>query len=501
MKYLLLLLLFFSIGDLAVAQAKLLRKQYHPVKTSATIAEFLQEINQRSGIVLEYSSGNFDANKFVQLTGNETTVGSVLQSIMQGQRVRLIEHNNKIILIPSPDDFTLGDFLPAKYNFYGYVTERVTGEPLISATINEVAAQRGVVSNNSGYFNFALTEGKHQVEISYAGFVPVTLLLDIHDNLQKDISLSKKTDTLSTVVVASEKPGKDGALILSNEKAVSNNMLNDDDPLQFLYLSPGLQNASYSFSGFQVRGGGTDENLFLLNGTPVYNPTHLLGAISVLNPTILKSMRFYKSDFPSRFGGSLSSVLDVYTKQGNMKNWQGEVNAGLLAGSLSVEGPLVKDKVALMVSGRKNIPFSFYESLQDGITSNFYDAHFRLSAIVDSRNKLAINFYTGEDQLRQSGKYTGNLHRWGNTVGSLEWNYIPGRKSFISTSINISRYKNLASTQYSFFENDTEEELAEAEEEDEDVDETDLSLGTKFVSSFSSLENYTAKSEAEIYIS
>jgi hypothetical protein len=498
MKCLLLLLIFTGIGEALIAQEKLLHKTYHPQKSRATIVEFLDELNKRSGIVIEYSSGSFDANKMVRLNGNEITIGSVLQSVLYGQHVKLVEHNNKIILAPSANSFNLDNFLPASYSFYGYVQEDATREPLVSATIYEPASQRGVVSNNQGYFNFVLPAGRHTVEISYGGLQPMTLGIDINSNLRKDISLSGIKDTLATVIVEPEASIKDGAVNIKNSRTYSDGLMNEDDPLQYLYLNPGLQNASYSFSGFQVRGGGTGENLFLLDGNPVYNPTHLLGAISILNPTVMKSMRFYKSDFPARLSGSLSSVLDVYTRQGNMKKWEGEVHAGLLASSLTLEGPLIKNKVAVMISARKNIPLGFYQSLQDGSTSDFYDAHFKISAIVSPKSKFAINFYKGEDQLKQQGKYVNNLQRWGNVVGSLGWNYILGSRSFINTTVNYSHYQNLASFQYTLFDND---EDADDDDDDDDEIEEDLSLETKFIGTYSSIKNYSAKSQAEIYVS
>lgn len=499
MKKYLLLLLFIGTGLSLLAQKQLLYKTYHPQKSRATILEFLEDINKHSGVVLEYASGSFDANKIIRLKGNENTIGKVLQTVLNGQHVKLLEHNNKIILMPASVPFNL-DPLPARqYSLFGYIQESNTKEPLISATVFEPASKRGVVSNNLGYYNFILPEGKHTIEITYVGLQPFTLVVDMKENLRKDIGLLEKKDTLSTFVVQAAPPTKDGAYKVSAAQFAENSLMNEDDPLQYLYLNPGLQNASYSFSGFQVRGGGTDENLFLLDGNPVYNPTHLLGAISILNPTVLKSIRFYKSDFPARLSGSLSSVLDVYTKQGNLKNWSGEVHAGLVASSLTIEGPLVKDKVAVMISGRKNIPLPFYQSLQDGVTSNFYDAHIKIAAIASAKNKFDINFYKGEDQLRQTGKYVNNLHKWGNTIGSLGWNYILGGRSFIRTTLNYSQYQNLSSFQYTLFENDADADAEEEEEEGEE--EEDLSLEEKYIGTYSSIINYNGKSQAEIYLS
>lgn len=494
MKAFAILTLLCLVHTSAFAQKKLLDKPFKTEKSRASITTFLEEIRQQSGVILEYSNSNFNAGKMVQLTGNENTIGTLLQTLLKGEKVKLLEHNNKIILVPSSEIFSLHSPRATTFNFYGYIKEFSSNEPLAGATIYEPATQRGVASNEQGYFNLSLSTGIHYIEISYGGFKPVMAKVNIEGDFRKDIALAMTNDTLSPVVVASEASLKEGSFTVLQDNPFSNGLMNEDDPLQFLYLSPSLQNAAYSFSGFQVRGNGTDENLFLLDGNPVYNPTHLLGAVSVLNPTVLKLMRFYHCDFPARLGGSLSSVLEVQTKQGNMKRWQGELNASPLAAALTLEGPLVKNKVALMVSGRKNIPFPFYDSLQNGIITNFYDAHFKLSAIISPASKIMINYYRGEDQLRQSGKYTGNMNKWGNHIGSVQWNCLLGKKSFIYTSANISESHNLASLQYVYYEKEEDEEL------DEEVEE-DLSLGTKFISSYSSIKNYNVKSEAEVYVS
>lgn len=470
------------------AQKKLLLTPYRPTTSKASIIEFLQDVNRHSGLVIEYSSTSFEANKVIELNGNVTTLGAVLEKVLEGQNVKLLEHNNKIILVPSAEPFTMVHLLPARYSFFGYLKEAESKEPLINATIYEPASQRGVVSNNQGYFNFLLPEGKHTLEISYGGLQPVILELNIHGNLRKDISLSVKKETNSTIVVESESLAKDGALKLTNEQLLSGGGMNELDPLQSIYLSAGVPQASATFSGFQVRGGGVDGNLFLLDGNPVYNPTHMLGAVSIVNPTVLKVVRLYKSDFPARLNGSLSSVLDVYTKEGHMNAWHGEANVGLLAGALTLEGPLVKNRTALMISARKNISLPFYRSLQDGTSSDFYDVHARMTTILDANNRLALNLYKGKDQLRQRGQNTDNLHQWGNLVGSLEWNSSLGSRYFIHTSVNYSQFQDLGSYQYTLFNTDDEED------EDQKVE-------TKYLGAYSTIQHYNIKSQAELYAS
>jgi len=311
MRLFLLSLIFIGIGKIGFAQEKLFLKPYNSQKQETSIIKSLQEINRQTGIILEYSSDSFEGSEKVFLDGTETTVGDALQKTLKGQPVKLVVKNNKIIIIPSATLFTSIHFPLQKYKFYGYIKESSSREPLISATLYEPSTQRGVFSNNRGYFNFWLPAGKHTVRISYAGLEPKILELNIQNNLRKDILLERREKSLTTVVIKPKYFTEDGSTKLLDDQYPASNMLNEDDPLSYLYLYPGLQNASYSFNSFLVRGGGADENLFLLDGNRIYNPTHLLGAISIINPTVLKSLRFYKSDFPARLGGSISSVLEI----------------------------------------------------------------------------------------------------------------------------------------------------------------------------------------------
>lgn len=436
--------------------------------------------------MVEYSANHLDGQKLVQLEGNENTIGSILQKVLDGHRLKLLEHNGKIILVPSPEPFNIQELLPARYNLYGYIKEEGSKEPLIDATLYEPSSKKGVMSNSHGYFNLSLPEGKHLIIISYTGLKPVILEVNMRGHIRRDIALTVMQDTNFAVIVQSEAPAKDASVkVATGESTPFNFLMGEADPVRAAYIVPGVKNVPEAFNGFLVRGGGTDENLFLMDGNPVYNPSHMLGALSIVNQTVLKSMRLYKSDFPARFSGALSSVIDVYTKDGNMQTWHGELNAGLLAGSFTLEGPLAKNKTAMMVSARHSVSVPFYKSFRKGIESDFYDAHFKLTNIINSRNKLTINAYSGEDRLRKTGKDLDNLHKWGNMVGSVNWNYLPGARSFINTSFNFSQYKNLGGYQYTLYEDDEENEVVKTQ-----------SIGT-----YSSIQQYNFKSHAEIYLS
>lgn len=475
----------FSISSLFCQKKALLSHTFHSDLKRGTVIQFLEELNAKSGIVIEYASNSINANHIVTLDGSETSIGAILQKVLKGQRARLIEKNNKLILVKSPTIIDVDELLPV-YTFYRFVKEGISQEPMAGATVIELASHRGIATNPYGFFSLSLPEGRHQIEISHVGYNSSVIDFVLKKNTRADIDLAIKqeTEVMQVIVVPVSDAIKKGIgdKINSRQDATYNYLLGENDPLRDAYLLPGVSNIPASFSGLFVRGGDPGENLFLLDGNVVYNPTHMLGALSIVNQTSLKSMQLFKSDFPSKYGGATSSVIDIHTKDGNMEQWHGEANAGTLSGSFTLEGPVVKNKTAVMASFRHSWISPLFTLFQEGIKPDFYDVHFKATQLLNKNNKLMVNFYNGRDVLKQSIANTDNLHKWGNLTGSLIWNCVIGSRSFVNTSVNVSRYINLGAYKYTLFDED-------------DVAELDSgSVGT-----FSSTEQYNIKSQAEIY--
>lgn len=474
----------------AIAQKKaLFAHPFHPNNKTGTVLSFLEELNIRSGVIIEYASNSFDVNRIIELEGSETTVGAVLKKLLDRQHVKLLEKNNKLILVKSAAIINTNELVP-EYTFYGFVKAANSLEPMVDATLIDLSSNKGIVTNPYGYFSLSLPEGRHRVEISYVGYNPQIMELTLKENMRADIELSVKqeVEVMQEVVVPADDNVKKNAddKINPGKYGSYNYLLGENDPLRSAYLLPGVLNIPASFNGMFVRGGGADENLFLMDGNVIYNPTHMLGALSIVNQTSVKSMRLYKSGFPSKFGGATSSVIDIYTKDGNMEQWQGEANAGTLAGSFTLEGPVVKNKTAVMGSFRHSWITPLFTLFQTGIKPNFYDVHFKATQLLNKNNKLMVNFYNGHDEVRQSAGNTDNLNKWGNTTGSIVWNRVIGGRSFINTSINMSRYENLGAYKYTLY--------------DDDGDDDDVELESGSVGTFSSTEQYNIKSNAEIYM-
>ncbi|HSC39541.1 MAG TPA: carboxypeptidase-like regulatory domain-containing protein, partial [Chitinophagaceae bacterium] len=322
-RWILLLSLCFFVHASQAQKANLFAVTYRPFASKATIQDFIADINRNSGVVVEYASSSIDTARLIVLSGEPATVGAVLQQVLRAQKISILQKNNKIILVPSqtplPDDAFV-----TFYSVYGIIKEAVSQEPLAEATIWSPGQQKGSYSNNYGYFTFLLPEGRNELHISYAGYTTEKLDLNIADNTRLDIQLEPKSD-IETVTVTS--PGKEYTegvdKVNGKQTPYGGIILGEQDVLRSLYMQPGIKNIAEITNGVLVRGGSPDQNIFLLDGNNVFNPTHLLGTLSIVNRTSLKSMNLYKSNFPARYGGGLSSVIDVYTKDGNMKEWKG----------------------------------------------------------------------------------------------------------------------------------------------------------------------------------
>ena len=479
-----LFILCLHVSYLSAQKQAVFSKEYHSPYKTASIKTFLEDINAHSGVVIEYASGSVEVNKIVRLSGAPATLGHVLKQVLANQKVSVIEKNNKIILVPSAivlpaDAFTI------YYSVYGIVKEDISKEPLADATVWEPASQKIVLSNTYGYFTLVLPEGKQSITISYAGYTSQKIPIDLNSNGRLDVLLVPDTDVEEVKLVSNSKaPSRSGEYKVAVSDNPANIIMGETDAVRSLYLLPGVQNAPQVTNGMLVRGGSPDQNIFLLDGTPVFNPTHLLGTLSIVNKTSLKSISLYKSSFPARFGGGLSSVVDVVTKDGNMHQWKGEANAGFLAGSFTLEGPIVKDKTSMMLSFRHSWSNPFLRMLKSGIDINFYDIHFKATQLLGKKDKLMLSVYAGHDKLFLQQENSNNQQQWGNKAASLAWNRLLGKRAFVNSSVSITNYNNIAGFRYSMY------------------DSSGFNLQDQRVyNTYSSVQQYNAQSKVEMYSS
>ncbi len=477
---LILILIILPTITANAQQQRLFARSWRPSVQQATIREFLEDINHRSGVIIEYSSNSIDTDKVVLLTGSPSTLGAVLQQVLRSQKIRVIEKNNKIILVPSntplPDDAFV-----IMYAVFGFIKEENSGEPLSDASIFESLRKRGTLSNQHGYYTLLLPEGEQTIIVTYTGHSPRQQTVNVREDTRLDIQLPIKPDISEVVISSDGRQKKEGADRVDADGF--NNVIGEPDIMRSLYLLPGVKNISELPNGILVRGANPGENLFLMDGNPVFNPTHLLGSLPIVNRTSLKSMYLYKSNFPARYGGGLSSVMDVATKDGNMTQWKGEANAGVLAGSFTIEGPIKKDRTAMMLSFRQSWVNPFLKLIGSDVAVKFYDLQFKLTQLIGKKDKLMLNVYAGDDNLTMKQDNINNRHQWGNKNISLAWNRLLGTRAFINTAVNMSSYNNIAGFRYSLY------------------DSTGSLVQNRVYNIFSSIQQYNLRSQLEVALS
>ena len=258
------LILVFAIQNCIAQKNEILSQPYRSSLSRATVKDFLDEINTKTGLIIEYSSNNLQLEKMIEPEGKETSIGLLLQKVLKDQKVKLVEKNHKLILAPSSTPVN-PDHLVASYIIFGFIKEGEGKEPLIEATISESGNQKMIITNTHGYYSLSLPEGAHQLQVTYTGYTPKMIDMSLHSNTRMDFEMSPNASLQEVLVTSANHPNKDGAEKIPGDlNDAYNYFLGENDPIVPFYGFPGVLNVPENFSSMLVRGGGPDENLFLL---------------------------------------------------------------------------------------------------------------------------------------------------------------------------------------------------------------------------------------------
>ncbi len=367
----------------------------------------------------------------------------------------------------------------------GYIDDASSGEKLIGASVFDPETSSGSVSNTFGFYSFTI-ESKEELALtfSFIGYKNKTVVIDGSTSQKLNISLEINTLDIVEVVATEEHR-------IENETQMSvayvpikqikkiPALLGEVDVLKALQLLPGVQSGGEGQSGLYVRGGSPDQNLLLLDGVPVYNASHLFGFFSVFNSDAIRDVKLVKGGFPARYGGRLSSVLEINLKEGNNQEFHGDLSVGLVASKLTLEGPINKGKTSFMVSGRRTYidilarPFikkSFEEDGDEGSTGYyFYDLNAKINHKFSDRDRLYASIYTGKDKFYFNLKeretevidFSDFDFSWGNITSALRWNHIIHDKLFMNTTLTYSKYELETGVMFGteFLANEAKEEI------------------------------------------
>nr|WP_294790733.1 TonB-dependent receptor [uncultured Mucilaginibacter sp.] len=343
-----------------------------------------------------------------------------------------------------------GAFAQKNYAVSGTVKDAATGETLIGATVRIVELkQSGAVSNAYGFYSLSAPQGNYTLAVSFVGYATYTQPVQLNANTQVNVSL-EANNTLTEVAVKANagheadniESAQMGVLRL-DVKQLDNIpvIFGEKDVLKTIQLLPGIKTTGDGNTGFYVRGGGSDQNLILLDEAVVYNASHLFGFFSTFNTDAIKDVSMYKGGMPAQYGGRMSSVLDIKMLDGNDKNFTVQGGIGLIASRLKVEGPIVKNKGSFMVSARRTYADMFLKLSSDSTTRNaslyFYDINAKANYHLDDKNTLFISGYFGKDVLGLKNNFETN---WGNQTGTLRFNHVFNSKLFLNTSLIYSNY-------------------------------------------------------------
>jgi len=428
--------------------------------------DFFMELSNLSGVNIIYNENLLESLSPITIQVKNATVEEVIREVLKGTRLNYRFVENQIVL------YQVDPPIP-RYSINGVVTDSISGEPLIFAYVYDAVSGKTTTTNNYGYYSLNLPSGLVNILIGYAGYAPQHKNFMLSENHYIHFRL-KQSGLLPEVVVHGDKGNKYDLLIplaerISMADLQSNIQLGGaSDLYRVADFIPGVHTGTDGIGGIHVRGGANDQNLILMDGVPVYHPNHLLGIVSVFNYQVLQQASIYKANFPSRFSGRLSSVMDVRTREGNLNKWGLSGNIGLSEAGMMVEGPIVKEKISLLLSGRFFLPGLFAKDISrdlkrknghEGFADlDYMDFNGKLNWKISERDRIYISSYRGNDKfsdttftltdeinvengIRVVTREGSNKNlNWSNQTGVFRWNHILNEKIFSNLIISTSSF-------------------------------------------------------------
>ncbi len=335
-------------------------------------------------------------------------------------------------------------FSQEKFTLSGTIADLKTKETLIGVNVFILETKTGITTNEYGFYSITLPKGEYTISISYVGYQVIEEKISLNSNIKKNILISESSQLLKEVVIVDNKKRVD---IRKPEMSVNKLTIQEIkempvifgevDIIKSILTLPGVTNAGEGQSGFNVRGGSADQNLVFLDEATIYNSSHLFGLFSVFNPDAIKDLKLYKGGIPARYGGRLSSVLDIYQKEGNKNDFHMNGGIGLISSRILAEGPIVKGKGSFVVAGRASYAHLFLKLVDNPNLAYFYDLNTKLSYSLNEKNDIYLSGYFGRDVFQLNDSF---VNTYGNTVLNFRWNHLFSDKLFSNLSLIYSDY-------------------------------------------------------------
>ena len=331
-----------------------------------------------------------------------------------------------------------------KLTISGIVYDQASNETLIGVSVYFPDLKSGTSTNEYGFYSITIPKGNYKISINYLGYKTINENISLSKKTSKDFYLFEDTENLDEIVIETniEKLNIKTPQMSVNKLSVKTIkqipvVLGEADIIKSIILLPGVTSAGEGASGFNVRGGSADQNLILLDEAIVFNSSHVFGLFSVFNPDVIKDVQLYKGGIPARYGGRLSSVLDIYQKDGNNKNFKITGGIGLVSSRLVLEGPIKKKKSSFLIGGRSSYAHLFLPLINNDNEAYFYDLNSKINYRFDKKNNLFFSTYFGKDVFGINESF---IAKYGNNVVNIRWNHLFSDKLFSNLSLIYSDY-------------------------------------------------------------
>jgi hypothetical protein len=329
----------------------------------------------------------------------------------------------------------------------GYITNKETKEPVSGATVFIQKLSAGTISNDYGYYTLTIPRGVHLLQFSFIGMREKKITLSLNGTGELNIEMNSMLIPLKETIVSAQRSVTLQRFEVGAEKIsmtsfrLSPTSLGESDIIRSILLIPGVQSVGEGSAGFNVRGGSADQNLFLLYGAPVYNASHFFGFFSAVNSDIIKDVTLYKGGIPSRYGGRISSVLDIGTQEGNRKEFSGSAGISPVTTHLKIEGPIIKDTLTYIFAARTTYSNWIFNLIRDPSLHNsrasFYDLNGKLYYDLNKNNKIDFSAYYSHDSFQFN---TDTVYSYNNSIIALRWRHFFSNRFFSFLSVNNSSY-------------------------------------------------------------
>jgi len=437
----------------------LLEKPVNLKVQNLTVPEALGQLAKKNDLQLAYSERFFTVKNRVSVKVKAKPLRLVLDEMLKGTGVGYREAGGQLVFHLLPVEEV------KQMTLSGFVEDAETGERLIAAAVYCPGLGQGTVTNEYGFYSLTLPSRASSLCFSYIGYSEKTVALANEQDQRISVAIKPALMLLEVIVTPNDtalgnllpSPGNMQRFKPDDFKAVPD-LGGQSDLFRVMQLLPGIQTGTDGIGGLFVRGGNADQNLVLMDGVPVYNADHLLGMYSIFNTSAIRSAKLIKGGMPARYGGRISSVMDIYTKEGNQNRWSGEVGADIIGAKATVEGPFANKKGSLMVSGRRtHSDFYLMPAVEKLMAAedfkeshyDFFDFNTKVNFNFSEKDKLYLSFYRGMDNFEgneiqgidQSSDELNTKFNWGNTITSLRWNHLFNQKLFSNTSLTYSHFQ------------------------------------------------------------